>query len=145
MVHFSIQQKCSISFNSEEIAKNFCNIYYDNMTNHGFEANVYLFGLNALCEYNEKTFVGAQKVADLYNSENIGSFCYFDLECTSSDIDNRALVVQVTGTMQAYPKGCIMRSKGLGPSDLRKFSEVFVLKLNEHNNMCVNNYIFKLM
>ena len=145
MVHFSFYSKQG-GIDSEEVAKKFCNIYYDNMINVGFNGNVNLFEYDAKCDYNDHTYVGARSLLGLYNSESISKFKYNDLECVSSEIDRHTLLIHVTGYVQACVGGCCGKNyyDGCVHSDLYKFSEVFVLKMNSGGNFCVSNYIFRM-
>jgi len=125
--------------NAEDVVKNFCHTYYQNMTTNGFGTNMVFFETDAKCNYNGTEYIGSHNVLVTMCGENISKILYDDIVCTPSIISDKNLMVYVYGLCRG------VRFNG-SLTEIFKFNEIFVLKLciEKQNKIYISNHVFRL-
>jgi hypothetical protein len=124
--------------NPNDTAKNFCELYYKNMTYYGFSSNLHLFEYDAKCNFDGKEYVGAQNLLIALCNECISKFHYDNVFCTATLITDKIIMVHAIGSIYSVSFTNIN-------SDTYKFSEIFILKMVSDGKIYVSNHIFKLL
>jgi hypothetical protein len=122
--------------NANEIAKEFCNIYYSNTTK-GLSNVLPLFDQSASCNYCGNECIGMYNVMVTMASEGISSMRYDKLNGVVLPINSNSISVQIIGLCQG-----VTFWGQLTP--IKQFSETFVLTLAE-NRIIVTSYCFRLV
>lgn len=125
--------------NPNDVAKDFCDIYYMIMMTKGFAGLLYLFDVDALCNFNGKEMIGIYSVLTELASIGIAKLIHDKLSCSTSIIDPNTLLLQVTGLCQGVAYS--------GQNTITySFSEIFTLRYNcITGRFSVHNYLFKLL
>lgn len=123
--------------NPDEVAKKFCDLYYSN-TIKGFSNILQLFEPDANCSYGGQECIGMYGIMTMLGSEGIASMRYDNLKGSVIPINKEYMTVQIIGLCQG-----VTFWKEL--TNVREFSETFVLKYNENNNITISGYNFRLI
>lgn len=120
-----------------DVAKDFCNIYYSNTVN-GFSSVLDLFEPNANCNYCGKECKGMYEMMVMLGSDGISSMRYDNLNGTVIPINEEYMTIQIIGLCQGVTFWNQL-------TNIREFSETFVLKYNENNKITISSYNFRLV
>jgi hypothetical protein len=123
---------------ANEVAKQFCDIYYTGMSLHGLSQLLYLFDQNANCMHNGHKYNNIYNVLSSLSASHIEKIHYEKLIYSSSIIDKHLLLINVSGLCNG-----ITFWKQF--TTVHAFSESFVLKIDENKRIFVHNYIFNLV
>jgi hypothetical protein len=119
------------------LAKEFCNLYYSEMSLNGFERIVNIFEHNAVCNYNGIEIDGGRKILWLLSNAGIKRVVYYQLTCTCQAMGD-AILIQVRG-------GCQGVSLLNDITEIQKFVEIFVLRMGNDWQYRVSNYMITIL
>ena len=126
-----------LGFDHHNIAKEFCNFYYLNMSIRGLVEILHIFDPMIQCNYLGIEFLGMQNVLIKMHTDGICKLQYDKLTQLSLQIDELTMMIQVCGLCQAVNFNGML-------SNICIFNESFIIKFI-NGRFVVVGYIFKLL
>ena len=134
----SLKKSNHITYNAYDVAKEFCNLFYQGMTNKGCGGVSHLFDQNAYCVYDSQEHIGFYNVMTAMASEGISKTVYDNLNCTVLPVNNEQISLQITGNVQ----GITFWNQS---TMIYKFVDTFVITTNGDYHFIVTSYSNKLL
>lgn len=125
-------------FDPYKTAKDFCNLYYQEMTIKGCVGVLNLFDQNACCNYDGIEYIGFYNVMTAMATEGILKTAYDKLTCTVLPINSEQISLQVIGQIQG-----VTFLGNTTPTYI--FTEVFIITLKDPSVCIVTSYSNKLI
>jgi len=135
---FNNISKCSTIYDPYDVAKEFCNLFYEGMSSNGCANVLKLFDQNALCVYDGKEYVGFYNVMTAMASEGIQKTLYDNLNCTVLPVNTEQISLQITGSV----KGITFWGQS---SIVYKFIDTFIITIANESTFVVTSYSNKLL
>lgn len=126
------------TLNPQDVARNLCNTYYGNMSTIGVNSVANLFEPNACCNYNGIEYIGAASTLTKLAENGVTRVTHDRLTCVYQVLAHDSLLVQVFGIAQGVTYLGLL-------TDIKSFSETFVLTYRNDGRLYITNHILKFL